>query len=84
MCCAYARGTSAPRLDALAITANDDLHEVEGILDSGASIFQIALRFFRNLAGLGLFGSSRSGRKIILLLRKNLADFLMNRFQNPH
>ena len=73
-----------PRLDALAITADDDLHEVEGIFDSGASIFQIALRFFRNLAGLGFFRSSRSVRKIILLLRKNLADFLMNRFQNPH
>jgi len=67
-------------LAAIAIIADNQSQEVEGIIDSGPSTVQIMLRFLRNLTRLGFFRGFRSVRKVILFVRKNAANLLLNWF----
>jgi hypothetical protein len=67
-------------LAAIAVIADNQSQEVEGIIDSGPSTVQLMLRFLRNLTRLGFFRGFRSVRKVILFVRKNAANLPLNWF----
>ena len=60
-------------------SADNEFHVVEGFYESAARNAETMLRVFGSLAALGFFRSCKSARKLTIFLRKNPADFLLNR-----